>query len=196
MSMPEATSKQRSQREQNLGQSLVCSAQRQIALLRAFAAGISFAPTLDDRLALAKRLHEELGALERADGAYAELTGASLFADAEPNVAALGLPSSWSEACIACLLISLASRVALQDRRAQDRATLRALASEWERVSAMRAALRESGPVQDVASRVSAQFISRWVGVALASLELEGTRRGFLTAVEHELRPLGLNYSD
>jgi hypothetical protein len=192
----EATAEQPSQREQNLSQNLLSSAQRQLALLRAFGAGISFAPTLDDRLALARRTHEELSALERADGAYAELVGSSLIADAEPKLATLALPRSWPEACVACLLISLATRVDLEDRPAQDRATLRMLAREWERVSAMRAALREIDPAQDVTSHVSAQFISHWVNVALASLQLESTRRSFLTALGHELRPLGLTYSD
>jgi 1,2-phenylacetyl-CoA epoxidase catalytic subunit len=171
-----------------LAQNLLRRAVRQLALLRVSAAGLAYAPTLDDRLSAAERARERLLQLERAADCYAELTAADLMRDAEQLLGTLEPPSSWLEASLAQLLLCVAACVELESPQVAEQLP-DALACETEHLNAARAALHDLGALSSALRGRLQEVIPRWFTIAYGSLEPE--RSGSLTsALDVAFQPL------
>ena len=158
----------------------------QLAALRAASAGIVFGPTLDDRVAMLERAREELLQIERAELSYAELTGDSLLAAAEPMLDQLPAPTSWLEASLARLLVCLSARVELERTPDAGQLAGSVLACEVEHVNAARAALHDLGETSNTTVDMSSGFAEKWLDVALTALHGEAARTRYLTVLEHD----------
>jgi hypothetical protein len=176
-----------------LRRSLECAALRQTATLRAASAAVAHAPTLDDCAAAVERMREELEYLEDSSDLYRELFDAELTEQVASATAKLPRLDSWLEACIAQLVLCLASQLEATQRLAEDGSdsVLRRLAQENEHVDAARAALRERCAQADDGSAAAA--LERWLPVALETLDLS-MRLNYLDALRRDTVPLGIRF--
>lgn len=181
----------------HVAQTIRRHAMRQVATLKASGAALAHAPTLDDRASAVERAREELAHLEEASELYRELSGKDLLKDAEDAAATLPIPSSWVEASVAQLVLCLAARVDLERQNevepALQRLTERSRASETEHVAAARAALSELCAASEAQAREAAEYIERWLPVALDSLEAQETKQAYLDELALESRVIGLS---
>jgi hypothetical protein len=177
--------------------SLLRQVLRGLAALRAASAGLAYAPSLDERAATLERAREELIELERCAAFYEDATGKDLLADAERMLAGLPVPKSWLDACLGRLLLCLAARVELAERAAKsvtlDPSVTLELAREAEHVNAARAALLELGTERSPRRALTNEFLTRWLDVALLSLNDAKLRAQYRTALHSELEPLGVD---
>lgn len=176
-----------------LAQNLLRRAVRQAALLRVSAAGLTHAPTLDDRLSAIERGRERLLQLERAADCYEQLTGADLIRDAEQLLGTLDAPSSWLEASLAQLLLCLAARVELETPQFAEHLP-ETLACETEHLNAARAALHELGALNLALRSRLQEVIPRWFTIAYGSLDPEHGL-AFTSALDAVFEPMGLHVS-
>jgi hypothetical protein len=176
-----------------LRRSLESAALRQTATLRAASAAVAHAPTLDDCAAAVERMREELEYLEDSSDLYRELFDAELTEQVASATAKLPRLDSWLEACIAQLVLCLASQLEATQRLAEDgsESLLRRLAQENEHVDAARAALREHCAQADDGSASAA--LECWLPVAFETLELS-MRLNYLDALRRHTVPLGIRF--
>jgi hypothetical protein len=176
-----------------LAQTLLRRGVRQIGVLRATSAAIAQAPTIDERAGSLERAREKLLQLERAAELYAQTTGADLLADAEKLIGELPSPTSWLEAAVAQLLLCLAAQVELETarERSQETHAPEALARETEHVNAARAALQEAHAYSDELREAVHACTTRWLAMALGTLEDDATRQQYTQALAQFALPSG-----
>jgi len=177
-----------------LARTLLRRGVRQLGVLRAASAGITQAPNMDDRALSIERAREELLQLERAAGLYAEVTGGDLLSDAEQVLSDVPSPASWVEAATAQLLLCLASQVELETGcdTGGEPSERHALLREAERVHAARAALDEAKAFSTELDVTMRAGTSRWLPMALCTLEDDDAREHYTRALERLVEPSSL----
>lgn len=191
---------------------LLRQGRRELAIAHAFASGIRFAPTLDNKQLLAAHCCEELEHLEHAANLYYDVSGRDLFAELETEQ--WPAPLSWAEAVIAGFLLDQANYEELRSRAASADAIIanlacRLLGEEQDHVAANEATLRELVTADKADVLVLQRHVDRWFPLAFGMLDpveiengcgvphVDATANrdaidGFLTSVARVLTPIGL----
>lgn len=168
---------------------------RQHTTLKVVSAAIAHAPTLDECAASVERARQQLEHLECSVERFRELSGGDLMDELSTALVEQPRPESWLEATVAQLVLCVASWHESREPLARvariDDALARELAEEAEYVDAARAALRELCRATPTGRMVVSKLVSRWLLVALETLE-RSARRDYLAALRREIERLGL----
>jgi 1,2-phenylacetyl-CoA epoxidase catalytic subunit len=88
---------------------------RELVSAHLFAAGVTFAPTIDDKHMLAEHAQEELGHFELVAALHDQISGRSLFDIASRRAAEVPVPGTWLEAAVAGYLVDRAASTQLRE---------------------------------------------------------------------------------
>lgn len=141
---------------------------RELAAAHLFSAGVSLAPTLDEKQMFARHCLDELGHFEQVAARYEELGHADLLSKVTPLLAKLPAPSSWPEMVLVgitfdrAVYYQLRAYTSAPDRRIADIA-IKVLADEHEHLEASQAALAELSQQSGDMRQSLSKLLERWL---------------------------------
>jgi 1,2-phenylacetyl-CoA epoxidase catalytic subunit len=147
----------------------------ELAAAYLWSAGVTFGPSVDDKLLLAAHVAEELRHFERSAALYERLGGADLLARVGPRARALAAPESWLELAVALFLFDRACCLEVRDQCTSRLRPLARLAEvmlddEEGHYRAGETALEDACAASG-ADRARAQaHFDRWVAITLRAL--------------------------
>lgn len=149
---------------------------RELVSAHLFAAGVSFAPTIDDKHMLAEHAQEELHHFEVVASLHDQLAGRPLFEVASRRAAEVPMPATWLEAAVAGYLVDRAASMQLREYTQLGDPRLEAVVREiheheHEHQAAAETALLDQ--VRDNPSTTDAMrsHVARWYQIALSVLD-------------------------
>lgn len=149
---------------------------RELVSAHLFAAGVSFAPTIDDKHKLAEHAQEELRHFEVVAALHDKLAGRALFELAARRAAEVPMPMTWLEAAVAGYLVDRAASMQLREYTKVGDLRLEAVVREiheheHEHQAAAETALLDQ--VRDNPSIAGAMraHVARWYQIALSLLD-------------------------
>ena len=148
---------------------------RELTAAHLLCAGVTLAPTVDDKQMLAAHVGEELSHFETIASVYEELGGGDLLALLQDRLGSLAPPTSWPEMVVAALLFDLSVYHQLLTYRELSHIVLRRVVdsglsnehAHQRAAEAMFVDMVRTGP-QDMDLGLA---IARWLDFALATLD-------------------------
>jgi ring-1,2-phenylacetyl-CoA epoxidase subunit PaaA len=153
---------------------------RELAAAHVFAAGLRFAPTLDDKMLLAEQITEELEHFEAASDLYSELEAGDLLEKVEGRLAELPSPGSWMETAVVQFLFDRAGKFQLREYRdcswrPYSEIVGKILAEEEEHGAVGEAVLKDLCGANPLATTLAQECFDRWLRISLLSFGRPGT---------------------
>lgn len=149
---------------------------RELLSAHLFAAGVAFAPTIDDKHMLAEHAQEELGHFELVAALHDQLSGKSLFETASRRASEVPVPATWLEAAVAGYLVDRAASTQLREYMRIGDARLEAVVREiheheHEHQVAAETALLDQVRANPAIADAVRPHVARWYGIALSVLD-------------------------
>jgi 1,2-phenylacetyl-CoA epoxidase catalytic subunit len=168
---------------------------RELVSAHLFAAGVTLAPSIDDKHMLADHAREELEHFEVVSAVYEKLAGRALHDAVRERAAEIPSPSTWLEAAVAGYLIDRAAASALLEYENVDDSRLTGIIDditehEHEHMTAAGAALRDVCRTATAAElRAASVHLSRWFGIATSLLDTSSSDSRAATAFVESTKP-------
>jgi 1,2-phenylacetyl-CoA epoxidase catalytic subunit len=149
---------------------------RELVAADTLAAGLRFAPSLDDKVLLAHQVSQELQHFEAVSALYEELGEGDLFEVVKRRLARVPEPSSWLEAVVVQSLVCRAGRFHLRAHlwpayAPYTEIVKRILQEEEDHQAAADGLLRDLCRDGDAAVRLAQAHLEQWLRPALLSFD-------------------------